>query len=230
MDLLVSTSERTYKGLINTEGFMEFYSRATPIDVMEHLKIGSRPSRRTGRRTLADLRAIPWVFSWNQSRFMLPSWYGAGSALVRLKEEKPELFAMLSSDLARFPSLRYLFMNIELATLQADSAIMREYASLVEDRPLGERFMALIEAEYAATCTMLRQLFTEPLAERRPMQLAGMNQRRAPLAVLHRRQIALLKQWRAAQLESSDRTPGEDLLEELFLTVNAISSGIRNTG
>lgn len=231
LEYLVNASERTYKGLINSDGFMEFYSQATPIDVMEHLKIGSRPSRRTGRRTLADLRAIPWVFSWNQSRFLLPSWYGAGTALAGLNTEKPELCGLLSADIAAFPPLRYLFMNIELATLQADLEIMRAYATLVGDQLVRERYMGLIEAEYALTCEMLRKFFPEPLSVRRPMQLAGMNQRTAPLAVLHRRQIALLKQWRTAQNDSpGDKTTIEVLLEELFLTVNAIASGIRNTG
>ena len=230
MEYLVGASERAYKELINQDGFMEFYSQATPIDVMEHLRIGSRPARRTGRRTLADLRAIPWVFSWNQSRFLLPSWYGAGSALAGLHREKPELFALLSSNIAAFPPLRYLFMNVELATLQADPEIMGAYASLVDDDQVRERFMGLIEAEYALTCEMLRHLFPEPIAKRRPLQLAAMNQRSAPLAVLHRRQIALLNRWRNAGNKGPNDPTSETMLEELFLTVNAIASGIRNTG
>lgn len=230
MAYLVTASEQAYKALINADSFMGFYSQATPIDVMEQLKIGSRPSRRTGRRTLADLRAIPWVFSWNQSRFLLPSWFGAGSALAGLRDLHPELFALLCSDIAAFPPLRYLFMNVELATIQADLGVMHAYASLVDNAQVRERFMGTIGSEYELTRELLTQLFPEPLAVRRPMQLAGMNQRNAPLAVLHRRQISLLREWRSAQQKADDAAGSQPLLEELFLTVNAIASGIRNTG
>lgn len=230
MGHLVGASERTYKELINADGFMEFYSQATPIDVMEHLKIGSRPARRTGRRTLEDLRAIPWVFSWNQSRFLLPSWYGAGTALAGLQKAEPALFALLCADIAAFPPLRYLFMNVELATLQADPEIMATYASLVDNLELRERFMEIIGAEFALTRDMLQQLFPDTIAQRRPMQIAAMKQRSEPLAVLHRRQIALLRQWRTAQNDNPAIEANGTLLEELFLTVNAIASGIRNTG
>ena len=86
VNLLVAASREVYEGLLRAPDFMEFYSQATPIDALEQSSIGSRPSRRTGQRTLADLRAIPWVFSWNQSRFYLPGWYGVGSALAKLRE------------------------------------------------------------------------------------------------------------------------------------------------
>ena len=82
---LVATSRRVYEGFLKEPAFMEFYSQATPIDVLEQSSIGSRPARRTGQRTLADLRAIPWVFSWNQARFYLPGWFGVGSALDHLR-------------------------------------------------------------------------------------------------------------------------------------------------
>lgn len=230
MAFLVDASRLKYEELIGSDGFMEFFSQATPIDVMEQLRIGSRPSRRTGRRTLADLRAIPWVFSWNQSRYLLPSWYGAGTALAQLNESLPQLFELLSADITRFPLLRYLFMNIELATLQADLEIMHLYAELVDDRELRTHFSGMIDKEFELTVNFIDRLFSESLAVRRPMQLAAINLRKAPLEALHRQQINLLREWRKVQ-DSDAGCPGSGtLLGELFLSVNAIAGGVRNTG
>lgn len=230
MGFLVDASRQKYEGLIGSDGFMEFFSQATPIDVMEQLRIGSRPSRRTGRRTLADLRAIPWVFSWNQSRYLLPSWYGAGTALARLNESQPQLFELLCTDISRFPLLRYLFMNVELAVLQADQEIMRSYAGLVENPGIRECFLNNIEAEFELTANLLQRLFKEPLADRRPIQLAAMKLRTAPLAALHRQQIELLREWRVEQKNDCSSDAGNKLLDDLFLSVNAIAGGIRTTG
>ncbi|MBK9444332.1 MAG: phosphoenolpyruvate carboxylase [Comamonadaceae bacterium] len=238
MEQLVNSSMAKYQQLITGEGFMDFFAQATPIDVMEQLRIGSRPARRTGHRTLADLRAIPWVFSWNQSRYMLPSWYGAGTALQRLQQAEPAPFEGLCADISRFPLLRYVFMNIELAVLQADQEVMHGYAMLVEDPAVRDRFLGQIDAEFALTRTYLQHLFKQPLAQRRPTQLAALHLRQRPLAALHRQQIDLLRQWRLAQSsdgssDASSPVTGESadkLLGRLFLTVNAIAGGIRNTG
>jgi phosphoenolpyruvate carboxylase len=230
MGFLVDASRQKYEKLITSDGFMEFYSQATPIDVMEQLRIGSRPSRRTGRRTLADLRAIPWVFSWNQSRYLLPSWYGTGTALARLSEVQPHLFALLCADISRFPLLRYLFMNVELAVMQADQDIMHLYAGLVENRELREKFQSHIDAEFELITGFLPQLFKAPRAERRQMQFSGMALRKAPLAALHHHQIVLLREWRKAQQSENGSDAAKKMLGDLFLSVNAIAGGIRNTG
>lgn len=230
MEFLVDASRLKYEELIGSDGFMEFFSQATPIDVMEQLRIGSRPSRRTGRRTLADLRAIPWVFSWNQSRYLLPSWYGAGTALARLNETHPQLFELLCADITRFPLLRYLFMNVELATLQADLEIMHLYADLVDNQELRTHFSGMIDKEFELTMHIIDRLFSEPLAVRRPMQLAAMQLRKAPLEALHRQQINLLRQWRKVKDSEPGCSGSDRLLGELFLSVNAIAGGVRNTG
>ena len=229
MEFLVDASRLKYEELIGSDGFMEFFSQATPIDVMEQLRIGSRPSRRTGRRTLADLRAIPWVFSWNQARYLLPSWYGAGTALARLNESQPQLFDLLCADITLFPLLRYLFMNVELAVLQADKEIMHCYAGLVDNSEVRERFQNKIDDEFEMKTKLLQSIFKEPLGERRPMQLAGMTLRKAPLAALHLQQIDLLRQWRSALADGTLDTANK-LLSDLFLSVNAIAGGVRNTG
>jgi phosphoenolpyruvate carboxylase len=124
MTRLVEASRRAYRELLETEGFMDFYREATPIDVLEASSIGSRPARRTGARTLADLRAIPWVFSWSQSRFFLPGWFGVGSALEWLQREDPVAAARLAAAVPHWPFLRYVLTNIETSFIGADTLII----------------------------------------------------------------------------------------------------------
>ena len=103
-----NSSRQTYRGLLKMEGFIDFFRSATPIDALELSSIGSRPSRRTGQRSLADLRAIPWVFSWTQSRYYLPGWYGIGSALKGLQEIDPAGFDQIRrlAEILPFPAIR----------------------------------------------------------------------------------------------------------------------------
>jgi len=116
-----STSSRDAdRALLHAPGFITFYRQATPIDALENSRIGSRPARRTGQASLDDLRAIPWVFSWTQSRFYLPGWFGAGSALRQLKAEDPEGFAALAKALPGSPFLRYVLTNIESSLVSAN--------------------------------------------------------------------------------------------------------------
>ena len=112
---------------------MTFYSQATPIDALEISSIGSRPARRTGQRTLADLRAIPWVFSWNQSRYYLPGWYGVGSALEALAAWRSEAINELRAQMKSSPLLYFVLTNVETNIASADKDIMRQYAALVEE-------------------------------------------------------------------------------------------------
>ena len=130
---------------------------------------GSRPARRTGRATLEDLRAIPWVFSWTQSRFYLPGWYGAGSALERLRLENPEGFTKLSGQVQGVPFLRYVITNIDSSLASANEDIMRAYASLVPDDKLRDTFLGMIFDEFSRTRDAVRDLFQGDFIDRRPM-------------------------------------------------------------
>ena len=116
---------RISKWLVDTRvKFIEFYGQATPIDVLEHSKIGSRPARRTGQRSLNDLRSIPWVFSWNQSRFNLTGWFGAGTAFGKFKEKYPEDFDYLKGVAQDWPFLKFGLIQIETNLLNSDTDIM----------------------------------------------------------------------------------------------------------
>ena len=228
IDRLTATSRSVYEALLQTSGFLEFFSQATPIDVIESSRIGSRPSRRTGQHSLADLRAIPWVFSWSQSRYYLPSWYAVGSALEELSSADPAAFDSLCEQAPHWPPLRYLLMNVSTSVLQADLGLMREYAELVDDQAIRDRIFALIEAEYVRTRRMVERVFGADLLARRPRLSRVLKLRNGGLEMLHRQQIALLRQWRS-QERSLDRST-DPLFIQLLVTVNAIASGLRTTG
>ncbi len=226
---LALSSRDTYRALINTDGFVEFFSGATPIDAIESSHIGSRPARRTGRRTIKDLRAIPWVFSWSQARFNLPGWYGVGSAFERIRSEDPAAFGLLRRAARDWPFLSYLLHNIEFSVEAADAGIMAEYAALVEDDAVRTRTLNLILEEYGRTREALRQLFGGNTEERRPRLVKAIALRREALLRLHREQIALLAEWRAA-LRQGSTAEAERVLPILLVTVNAIAGGLKTTG
>ena len=211
------------------EGFLTFFREATPIDVIESSRIGSRPSRRSGQTSLKDLRAIPWVFSWNQARFSLSGWYGVGSALEHLHTTNPEAFDEIRFRSHAWPPLRYIISNADTSMASADLQIMHQYAELVNDSAIRERILGMIEAEYHRTKKYIELLFAEPLEIQRMNVNKFIAPRREGLEMLHQQQIKLLKEWRALK-ESAMQSEAERLLLELFLTVNAISGGLRTTG
>jgi phosphoenolpyruvate carboxylase len=226
---LADASRAVYEQLIHADGFMQFYSQATPIDALEQTRIGSRPSRRTGRRTLADLRAIPWVFAWNQARYFLPSWYGVGTALATLEREQPSEFHALNDAFATWPLLRYILTNVETGLASVNTAVMRDYSLLVDDEELRTRFFTTICDEYERAKQMVSRLFGGSLDERRPRLMMSLHLRDRTLTALHHQQVVLLKQWRGEQADGKEFEAQQSLLK-LFITINAIASGLRNTG
>ena len=229
LEQLATWSREAYSGFLKSDGFIDFYRTATPIDALENSRIGSRPARRTGRATLEDLRAIPWVFSWTQSRFYLPGWFGAGSALERLRLENPEGFAKLSGQARGVAFLRYVITNIDSSLASANEDVMRSYAALVPDDALREKFLGIILAELGRTREAVKDLFQGPFAARRPRMARTLEIREEPLRVLHMQQISLLREWRA-RLASGDSSEAEMMIPDLLISVNAISSGLRTTG
>ena len=230
LDALAQHGKEAYEGLLSADGFMTYFSEATPIDVLEHAAIGSRPSRRTGRRTLADLRAIPWVFSWNQSRHYLPGWFGLGTALERVATQDPKAFASIERRARDWPFLRYALSNIESNVASVALDLMADYASLVSDSTVRDAFQSRIADEYRLTSAMLDRVFGgSPLAKRRPRLVRTLAMRDTGLRALHAHQIALIRRWRSLS-DAGDKPQAEALLPTLLLSVNAIASGLRTTG
>jgi phosphoenolpyruvate carboxylase len=224
MERLAEQSRAAYRRLVETPGFFTFFRQATPIDVLERSGIGSRPPRRTGMATLEDLRAIPWVFSWSQSRFFLPGWFGVGSALEQLHRQAPADFARLQMSLNDWPFVMYALTNVEAMLASASQEVMRCYAACVENAEVRDVVMGQVLAEWDRAHRWLERAFGSSIESRRPRLVRSMQRRELPLRQLHHRQIDLLKRWR-----TSGHTD-DVLLRDLLLTINAIASGLRTTG
>lgn len=222
-------SKEAYQALVREDGFIAYFNQATPVDAFEHARIGSRPARRTARRTIADLRAIPWVMAWNQSRHYLPGWYGFGSAFEGLEREDPDAFAKVRAAVTQWPFLHWVVNNVETNVASADVEMIGRYASLVEDRALRERFRARIVDELERTRTMLTRLHGAPVEERRPRMWRTIRLRDRGLRALHAFQVDVLRQWRAHRADG-DEAAAAALLPKVLLSINAIASGLRTTG
>lgn len=226
---LYDYSLESYQSLVQSDDFVRFFSQATPIDIIESSSIGSRPARRTGKRSFGDLRAIPWVFSWSQARFFLTGWYGVGSALKKLQQEEPEAFSELSKDAVNFMPFRYIITNASSAIALTDTEVMKNYASLVEDKALAEEYLERIEEEFNRTREMLELLYGHKLSERRPRMYQMIDFRSERLKPLHQLQIEQLKTWRSLKNDGKEKEAAR-LIPEMLLVLNAIASGLGTTG
>ncbi len=229
LDQLALWSSETYRALLHEPDFMKFYRSATPIDALENSRIGSRPARRTGQPSLADLRAIPWVFSWTQSRFYLPGWFGAGSAFAKLQQEQPAAWAQLKAAVTTNSFLRYLFANIESSLVSANETWMRRYAGLVTDEKVREHFLTLILNEFHRTQAAMADLLGGSFDVRRPRMAFTLAIREQPLTVLHEQQLHLLQTWRNHSLQGQAEA-AEALIPDILVSINAVASGLRTTG
>lgn len=226
LSFLEQVSQAKWRAMMEHEEFAAFFGQVTPLDVIERARIGSRPSRRSGRRSVADLRAIPWVFSWSQSRFLAPGWYGAGTALESLRDQRPDLWKYLRGIVKERSFPRFLLTNIESSVHTGSESVAREYGALAEER-LGALFLPSLFEERARTVSLLEDFFETPFAVHRPKLDRSLRLREAPLALLHQRQITLLRSWRP--LEEEDPAKASQL-EALLSTVNAIAAGLGTTG
>jgi len=229
INTLYDYSLKSYQELVHTDDFVKFFSQATPIDVIELSSIGSRPARRTGKRSFGDLRAIPWVFSWSQARFFLTGWYGVGYALERLQNENPKAFADLSEEAVNFMPFRYIITNASSAIALTDTEIMKNYASLVDDGALADKYISMIETEFNRTRKMLELLYGHELNKRRPRMYRMIEFRSERLKPLHQIQLEQLKEWRNFK-NSGDENKAAKRLPEMLLVLNAIASGLGTTG
>lgn len=226
MEFLAQQSLEHYKDFINSPGFVHFYGKVTSIDLLEKSKIGSRPARRSGVRTLKDLRAIPWVFSWNLSRFTITGWYGIGEALKKLKEERPEAFQDLKHRINDCPFIKFLLIQTETNIILSNVEIMKQYAALDENDVERELFMDKIFADYENGFELIAELYDESAITRRKGQYDNLKWRNSKLDILHQLHIKFLKDWR----KLSDSIEKEKLLTTLLSIINSLSSGLKNTG
>ncbi|MFV0376252.1 MAG: phosphoenolpyruvate carboxylase [Mangrovibacterium sp.] len=217
-----------YRQLISDADFIRFFEQATPIDVIESSKIGSRPARRTGKRSMDDLRAIPWVFSWSQSRFNITSWYGVGSTLYEMKTQDPDQYKRLLELMEYDPFVRYVMTNLDSSLTSTDEQIMEKYASMVEEPEIRQRIMNIIKKELALTRDMLADVLQLPIEQRRKKHYYSTQLRAEALNFLHDAQIELLQKWRESK---KNKNPDQDdYLFALLQCVNAIANALGATG
>ncbi|NNC89080.1 MAG: phosphoenolpyruvate carboxylase [Akkermansiaceae bacterium] len=233
---IADDSSAAYRALLESDGFLDFHRSATPIDALEAGTFGSRPPRRTGggaRKTLEDLRAIPWVFSWTQSRFYLPGWFGVGSGLAALEKKHAANYGKLRESLPANPFLQYVLTNVESSLASAKPELMEVYAALCDDKATRARILDTVRSEYDLTRKQLAAFLGRDFRDRRPRLAKTLDLREKPLRLLHDQQIALLRDWRQAARPVQDDTQSgkfDRTFLALQLTINAISSGLRETG
>ena len=228
MERLAESSLGAYRDLVEQPGFMQFFSGTTPIDEIEDLPIASRPARRRGERTLDDLRAIPWVFSWTQNRSLIPAWYGLGSALAGLAERDAAGWKTAQAMYRSWPFFQATIENACMALVKADLYVAGRYAALVaEDNVRGPIWRRIAE-EFERTQKMLLQLTgRESLLAGTPWLEKSIEVRNPYIDPLNLIQIELIKRRRTTELQPEDADRLRDLAR---LTLQGIAAGMRTTG
>jgi phosphoenolpyruvate carboxylase len=227
MEAMSDAACAAYRALVfETPGFIDFWRAATPIDEIGRLRIGSRPAtRRGGPLLVSHIRAIPWVFSWMQSRFNLPGWYGLGIVL----SGDAEALSRYRDMHAGWPFFRALLDNAEMSLLKADMGIAKLYAALVPDRALAAQFFERILGEFERTRDAILAISGhQSLMDADPIIQRSVHLRNPYVDPLNYIQIEMLRRLRA--LPAQDSPAAEPLREVIVLTINGIAAGLRNTG
>jgi phosphoenolpyruvate carboxylase len=227
-DRLAKLSFAHYQKLVyETPEFAEYFWQATPIDLIEHLRLGSRPARRAATADIRQLRAIPWVFSWTQSRHLISAWYGVGSALKDFAAQTPDGLEQLRKMYRRWPFFRTVLDNAEVSLAKTELGIARQYAALVESAEVRKKIFGLIEDEYARSVEMVLAINErKQLLENQPTLAQSIRLRNPYVDPLNYLQIRFLSVWRKAN--EAQRT--EQLRRLLALTVKGVASGMKSTG
>lgn len=239
MEEISAAAFQAYRGTVReTEGFYDYFVQATPVEELQHLRIGSRPAKRKqGSRSLDDLRAIPWVFGWTQSRHLLPGWLAVGTSLSGFIAQSPRKHLQLLREMyEHWPAFHSVVSNIEMTLAKADFQIARQYAERTPDRKLGQRIFKLLEEEYERTCRVVLQITGEKrLLDNAPVLQRSITVRNPYVDPMSYLQIELLARKRTDESSGKsvrEREPGEreKLLYAILLTINGIAAGMRNTG
>ena len=225
LDELAERARVAYSELVHdTPGFVEYFTTSTPVAEIGALNIGSRPSSRKPTRSIADLRAIPWVLAWSQSRVMLPGWYGTGTAFESWTGDDPEKLARLSELYRRWPFFRTVLSNLAMVMAKSDLGLAARYAELVPDVALREKVFGMIVAEHARTVAMYRAITgNDSLVADNPALERSMYNRFPYLEPLGHLQVELLRRFRAGD--------DSDLVRRgIQLTMNGLATALRNSG
>jgi len=225
IEALAAIAYRAYRELVyETPGFEDYFRAATPIGELSDLNIGSRPASRRASRRIEDLRAIPWVFSWSQSRLPIPGWYGFGTAATEWVAANPGGLDLLRDMYRRWPFFGTLLSNLDMVLAKTDLGIASRYAELVADAGLRDRVFARIAAEHDLALWRLLEITGQgALLEGNPTLARSLRDRLPYLDPLNHLQVELLRRFRAGQDDDSTK-------RAIHLTVNGLAAGLRNSG
>jgi phosphoenolpyruvate carboxylase len=222
MGAIAATSREAYRAFVDAPDFVAYFRLATPIDVIEKMTLGSRPSRRGSMSGVESLRAIPWVFAWTQCRAIITAWYGLGSALERASSEFGE--ARLVEMARDWAFVRVMLDDIDMILAKCDLGIAERF-SLLAGHELHARFFAMVSDEYALTVRwVLRLRGADRLLSQDPRLAESIRLRNPYVDPISLIQMDLLSRWRASGSQD------DDLLSALVGTVNGVAQGLQNTG
>ncbi|MFI0447780.1 phosphoenolpyruvate carboxylase [Actinomadura sp. 6N118] len=222
-DKISDAARAAFRGLIETEGFAEWFARVSPLEEIAELRIGSRPSRRKAARGLEDLRAIPWVFAWTQTRVNLPGWYGLGSGLAAVSGEGADL-GELQEAYEAWPLFATLLDNAEMSLAKSDRAIAERYLALGGRPEMAETVLA----EYDRTRSLVLAVTGhQRLLENRKVLSRAVELRNPYVDALSHLQLRALSALRDGVTDEAERGHLEELL---LLSVNGVAAGLQNTG
>ena len=235
LDHLAEVSFHRYReDILENPDTFDYFQQGTPVAELEHAKIGSRPDKRSGKRSLADLRAIPWVFGWMQSRHLVPAWYGVGTALENFARDNTGGLDLLRTMLRDFPLFIDMLRNVEMALAKSDFGIARLYASLGPDRALADRVFAMLEAEFDRARSMVLLITGQSdLMEQNQVLARSIRLRNPYVDPMSWIQVELLRRKHTgvtgAEASALDHDEAQ-LNRAITATINGISAGLRNTG
>lgn len=225
MDAMSGMARQMYRGLVyETPGFIDFWQSATPLNEIKRMHIGSRPAARGQSNEVTKIRAIPWVFSWMQSRFNLPGWFSLGSALASVKD-----VSLLRDMYNGWPFFKTMLDNTEMSLIKADMDIASLYVDLVPDQKLAGEIFGSIRAEYDRTRDAVLSISGHAnLLEAEPVTQNSVQLRNPYVDPLNYIQVEMLRRVRA--LPDSESVEAQSIREVIGLTINGIAAGLRNTG
>ncbi len=226
MEEISKHSLKKYQSLVfGDPDFLTYFNQATPLKEIGALNIGSRPMSRKNSQQFEDLRAIPWVFAWTQSRHMLPAWYAAGTGLETFINQESHHLEILQSMYQKWPFFRSTINNLQMALMKADMATAKQYLTLVQSSEIAERIYSNIYDEYQRTKKALLLISgNQELLDHVPNIKESVHRRNPYVDPLNFLQVYLIQ-----KLRETDQ-PSEDLVTEVLLTINGVAAGLVNTG
>ncbi len=229
MKLMSEAAQKKYQDLVFRDpDFLMFFRESTPLPEIGELNIGSRPSKRKNSDRFEDLRAIPWVFAWTQSRYLFPAWYGAGTGLHTFARSRQDGMKTLQEMYENWSFFKGLIDNLQMALAKADLLISKEYAGMIRDETVRNRIFTEIENEYKLTSDIILQITGQTeILDNVPIIQESIRLRNPYVDPLSYFQVKLLTELRSIRDRNEDNP---QLLREVLLTINGIAAGLRNTG